>query len=91
MLLNVCDNALLVELVLLNVASAGQPGRIEYANLGKGLHVLTTLKNAATHQYALFARNFVKPGRLGFTLMAINSSLVGVVEKFEAIVVNIVS
>ena len=43
-LLNVCDNALLVELVLLNVASAGQPRCVEDANLRRRLHLLPTLK-----------------------------------------------
>ena len=78
-------------LVLLNVASAGEPGRVEDANLGRRLHLLPTLKNAPTHRYALFAHNFVRPGRLGPTLIAKNISLVGVVENVEVIVVNIFS
>ena len=48
-----------------------------------------TFKNAGTHQYAVFAHNFVKAGRLGPTLMAKITSLVGVVKSLEVIVVNV--
>ena len=91
MLPDVCGNALLVDLVLLKVAGAGQPGRVEDANLGRRLHLFPTLKNAATHQYSLFAHKFVKPSRLGPTLIAKNTSFVGVVKDVEVIVVNIFS
>ena len=42
--LDLCRNTLLVKLVLLKTASVGQPRRVEDANLGKRLGILTTLK-----------------------------------------------
>jgi hypothetical protein len=46
-LLDLSRNALLVELVLLKTASVGQPRRVEDANLGKRLRILTMFKNLA--------------------------------------------
>jgi len=43
--LDLGDNALLVELVLLDTASVGQPRGVDYTDLGKRLHILIILTN----------------------------------------------
>jgi hypothetical protein len=60
--LNLSRNTLLVELVLLNTASVGQPRCVEDANLGKRLRIFTTFKKCWHLLYAVVARKFVKAG-----------------------------
>jgi len=48
MLVDLGINILLVEFVLLNTASVGQPRRVEDANLGRRLHILKMRASALT-------------------------------------------
>jgi hypothetical protein len=89
--LNLSGNALLVEFVLLNAASVGQPRRVEDPNLGKRLRISTTFKNSGAYYYVVVALKFVKARlvspRLGFCTIF----LVGVVEDIEVVVINIIA
>ena len=91
MLLDMIHNTLLVELVVLNTASIGQPRCIKDANLGKRLHILTTLINASNHHYATLACELVKAGCVGLALVVRATLLVGVVKDVEVVVINIVT
>ena len=46
---------------------------------------------SGTYHYAVVAREFVKAGRVGVTLVAGTTSLVAEVEDFKVVVVNIVA
>ena len=46
---------------------------------------------ADTYHYAVFAREFVKPGRLGVTLVARTTLLIAAVEDFKIVAINIVA
>ena len=59
MLLYQIRDALLVELVMLNTASIGQPRCIEDANLGKMLRIRTTSITTSTYHYSVLACEFV--------------------------------
>jgi len=90
-LLDLSYNTLLVELILLKARSVGQPGRVEDANLGKRLGILTTFTNASTYHYAVLAREFVKADRVGLALVARTTLLVGVVKGIEVIVIGVIA
>ena len=62
MLLDLIRDTLLVEFVVLDTASIGQPRCIKNANLGKRLHILTAFINASTYHYAILACELVKAG-----------------------------
>jgi len=89
--LDLGDNALLVELVLLDTLSIGQPRGVEYTDLGKRLHILITFTNVGTYRHAIVARKFVKAGRVGLALVVRTTSLVGTVEYVEVIIIDVVS
>ena len=89
--LDLCCNTFLVELVLPKVASVSQPGRVEDADLRKGLRVLTTFRYAGTYHYAVVAREFVKTSRVGLGLITQITLLVGAVEDSEVVVINFLS
>jgi len=89
-ILDLSLNTLLVELVLLNSASVSQTGCIEEVNLGERLFILTTFTDAYTYHYAILARKFVKSGGGGLTL-GVGTTLVGIVEDVEVVVVNVVA
>ena len=90
-LLDLSCNALPLEFVLPIIASVSQPRRIEDADLRKMLRVLTTCINVGTYQYAVVARQVVKASRLGLRPTIQTSVLVGVVEDFEVVVINILA
>ena len=50
-----------------------------------------TLNIAGTYHPAVFARKFVKESRGGPTLVVRTTSLIGIVEKIEVIMTNVVS
>jgi len=84
-------NAPHLEFILLSTASVGQPRCVKDANLGKRLHLLTTFKITGTYHYAVLAREFVKPGRVGLALAVSTTLLVGVVEGVEVVVIDAVA
>jgi len=49
------------------------------------------ITNAGTYRYAVFARKFVKAGRVGLTLVVRATSLVGTVENVEVITISVVT
>jgi len=53
----------------LKTSSIHQPRCVEDVNLVKRLYLLTTVKNAKTYHYAVFASKFVKAGLTGGTLI----------------------
>jgi len=83
-----CDTFLL-ELDLPNIASVSQPRRVEDVDLRKRLRELATSKNVGTYHYAVVAGKFVKASRNGPRLFTQTTVLVGAVEDFEVVVVNI--
>ena len=68
-LLDLIQDAFLVELVLLNTAGVSQPRRIEGANLEKTLRVLIISAKAVTYHYAAAACKSLSAGPVGLTLM----------------------
>ena len=72
----------------MNTTSIGQSRRVEDANLREMLHTLEPFTNTATYQYTIFTCKFVNTGRVGLTLAARTSLLVGMVENFEVIAIN---
>jgi len=78
-----------VELVLLGVAGLGKTRCIENANLGKGLHLLTSSKKATTYHDTVPAFEFVKVCAVGPTLIARITWPVGAAENIEVVVINI--
>jgi len=91
MFLNHSSNVLLVDLVLLDTSSVGQSRGVDDTNLGKGLHTRTALKHTVAHHHAVLARNFVKAGRIGLTLVVRTTLLVRLVEDFEVIVIDVLA
>jgi hypothetical protein len=89
-LLNLSSNILLVDLVLLNTASVGQPRCVEDANLGRRLRT-RYVQSASTHHNSAVAHKFVKAGRVGLTLIAGTLSFVAAIEDFEVVAINIVA
>ena len=85
-----CDTFLL-ELVLPNIACVSQPGRVENADLRRRLRELTTLRNVGTYHNAVVARKFVKASRNGLRVIIQTIVLVGAVEDFEVVVINIIA
>jgi hypothetical protein len=59
--------------------------------LGRGYAYPPCSKKPDTYHYAIFARKFVKAGRVGLTLVVRTTSLVGTVENVEVIVINVVA
>ena len=90
-LLDLSCNLLLLEFVLPNIAGINKPGRIKDADLGKRLRVLTTFVNVGTYHYAVVARQFVKASRIGLGVIVQTTVLVGAVEDFEVVVINILA
>jgi len=84
------SNTPLVEPVLLNTPSVGYTRCIEDAKLRKMLRILTTFTNASTYHYIILALEFVQAGRVGPTLVARTTLLVGMIEVVEVVVINIV-
>ena len=85
--LDLSRNTPLVELVLLNTASVGQPRRVEDADLGQRLCLLT--KNTGAYHYAVVTRDFVKTGRIGLALIIRTTLLIRVIENVEVVVINV--
>ena len=86
----VCDT-LLVELILLNTASIGQPWCIEDANLGKMLRIYITFINTSTFHYTILDCEFVDVGRVGLALVVRTTLLVAVVKGVEVVVIDVES
>ena len=84
-------DTLLVEFIMLNTASIGQPRCIEDANLEKLLHILTTFINTSTHHYSVLACKFVKLGRVGLAPVFRTTLLVAMVKGVEIVVIDVVS
>ena len=55
------------------------------------LFILNTSTDAYTHHYAVLARKFVKSGGVCLALGVRTTSLVGIVEDVEVVVVNVVA
>ena len=91
MLLDLSSDTLLLELVLPNIASVSQAGRVEDTDLRKRLHGLTTLRNIGTYHHAVVAPKFVQANRNGPRLITQTTALVGAVEGFEVVVINILA
>jgi hypothetical protein len=89
MLLNVCGNILLVELVLLKTASIRESRRVENANLRKKSRGPIIVKNNGTHRVAALTCKFVEMGRVGLAMTARTTLLIAVVEDFEVVIINI--
>ena len=53
--------------------------------------IFMTLNIAGTYHPAVFARKFVKANRGGPTLVVRTTSLIGIVEKIEVVMTNVVS
>ena len=90
-LLDLCCNTFLLELVLPNITSVSQTRRVEDADLRKRLRVFTTSRNVGTYHYAVVAGKFVKASRIGLGMMIQTTVLVGAVEDFEVVVINILT
>ncbi len=90
-MLDLSYDTFLLELVLPKTASVSQPRRVEDADLWKRLCELTTSKNVGTYLYAVVAGKFVKASRNGPRLFTQTIMLVGAVEDFEVVVVNILA
>jgi len=88
---NYSSEIFLVVLVLPDTSSVRQPGGVEDANLGKGLHIRIALINASTYHHAVLARKVVKASRVGLTLVVGIPLLVRVVEKSEVVVINVIA
>ena len=91
MALDLGEHTLLVELVLLDTVSVGQPRGVDYTDLGKRLHIFITYTNVGTYLHTIVAPKFVKVGRVGLALVVRTTSLVGTVEYVEVIIINVVS
>ena len=91
MLLDLRCDTLLVELIVLKTASVGQARCVEDAKLGKRLGLLTAFRHAGAYNYAVLARKFVKVGRVGLALVIRTMLLVGVLERVEVVVVDVVA
>ena len=89
MQLDLSCNTFLLELVLPNIASVSQPGRVEDTDLRKRLRTLTTLRNVGTYHYAVFTSKFIKASQNGLRVIIQTTVLVGAVEDFEVVVINI--
>jgi hypothetical protein len=87
MILDLSRNTPLVELVLLKPAGVSQPRSVEDTNLGERLFILT--KQTSAYHYAVFAPELINAGRVGLTLIIRTTLLVGVVENFEVVVINV--
>ena len=87
MLLDLSCNAPLMEFVLLNTAGVGQPGCVEDADLGERLCLLN--KNTVAYHFAVGARDFVKAGRVGLTLIIRTTLLICAIEDVEIVVTNV--
>ena len=83
-LLNLSRNALLVNLVLLKVASVGKPRGVGDANVENTLHVVSTLTSANTYHYIVVGRKFVKARGVGPTLV-VRTTFEGVVTIIESL------
>jgi len=90
-LLDLCLNTFLVEVVLIKRPSVSQPGCIEDANLREMLFILTTSVDAYTYYHTVLARKFVKSGGVGLALAVGTTSLVGIVKNVKVVVVNVVA
>ena len=91
MLLDLSGNILLVEFILLNTPSVGQPRCVEDTNLGKRSQKFIKFKRDKTYHRATFALKFIKPGRVGLTLVSRTAPLITVVEDCVVVVINIVA
>ena len=90
-LLDLSGNTLFRGIVLWKMASIGESRHVEDANLRKRLPLLTTVTNTSTHHYAVLARKFVKAGRFGLALVAGTTTLVGGIEVFKLVMINVVA
>ena len=90
-LLDLSDDALLVEFVLLNTTGVSQPRCIEDADLGTRLRLLITFTNTGTYHYAVVATKLVKARQLGLALVIRTTLLVGMIEDVEVVMVNVVA
>ena len=90
-LLDLCCNTFLLELVLPNITSVSQTRRVEDTDLRKRLRVFTTSRNVGTYHYAVVAGKFAKASRIGLGMMIQTTVLVGAVEDFEVVVINVLS
>jgi len=84
-------DTLFVELVLLDATGVGQARRVEDADLGKRLRLLTTFTNAGTYHHAVVASKLVKARRVGLALVIRTTLLVGMIENVEAVMINAVA
>jgi len=57
----------------------------------KRLRILTIFKIRRTHYYAILARKLVKAGQVSLTLVGRTTSLVGMVEDVQVVVVSVIS
>ena len=71
--------------------SVGQPRGVEYTDLEKRLRIVITFTNVGTYCYAIGALKFVKVRRVGLALVVRTTSLVGMVENIEFIMITIVT
>ena len=86
-LLDLSCNAPLMELILLKTSGVCQPWCVEDADLGARLCLLN--KNTGAYYRAVFARNFVKAGRVGLTLIIRTTLLIRGIEDVEIVVINV--
>jgi len=78
-----------MEFVLLNIASVGQPRRVEDAKLGRGYPY--SRNNIDAYHYAVCAPKLVNTGGVGVTLVIRTTLFVGVVEDLEIVVINVLA
>ena len=84
-------NTLLLEFVFPNIAGVSQPGRVEDADLWERLCVFNPSRNVGTYHCAVVARKFVKASRISLRVTIQTTVLVGVVEDFEVVVIDILA
>ena len=90
MFLDLCRNALLVELVLLKATDVGQSRGVEDTNLAKGLCAIIILTNASAYHYAVLAGKLVNARGGGLALVGRTTLLVGMVENVEVITSSVI-
>ncbi len=76
---------------MLDTTSVGQSRGVEDADLRRRLWIFVMFTKGDTYFYAILARKFVKPRRVGLALVVRTTLLVGTVENVKVAMVNVVT
>ena len=91
MILDLSLYTLLMELVLSDTASVGQPRCVKDADLRRRLCTLAMFTMENTHYYAILAFELVKARRVGLALVVRTPLLVGMVEHGKVAIINVIA